>query len=346
MPRMNGVSLVICCHNSRQRLAETLAHVARQRTARHTPWELIIIDNASTDHTYELAGQLTEEAPYERKIFKENSAGLTYARMRGIAEARYEYISFVDDDNQICEAWVELCHEIMSKDPSIGACGGPSEAAFESTPPAWFDTFQQNYAVGPQGERSGYVPDSRGFLWGAGLTIRRSAWMQVCERGFELLMPDRRGQKLSSGGDAELCYALRLLGWRLWYDERLRLKHYITTNRLDWGYLRKLMRACGRASVPLELYRKLVQLPGGDNEYNRHYMFREMKRLGSILFHCNLILPFFIAGEGYRKSLQSEYYIGCILELLAGFLQPAAAQRQYNRAKRLTGIHALERDRR
>lgn len=334
---MNGVSLVICCHNSSRRLAETLTHVARQRNVLGIPWEVIVVDNASTDSTYELACKLTVDAKYDRKIAREDEIGLTHARLRGIAESRYEYISFIDDDNWVGEDWIERCYEIMSHDPTIGACGGLNTAVFESAAPFWFDACKQYFAVGPQGGCSGYVPDARGSLFGAGLTIRRSAWLQLYKKGFSLMMPDRKGQQLGSGGDAELCYALRLLGWRLWYDERLKLKHCMATTRLDWGYLRKLMRATGRTTIPLAMYKKIPAQGGNNTVFDRPYLLGELKRMGSILYHCKLLVPFFRHEAGCRQSLQAEYYVGCILELLSICMHPAAAQKQFAMIKLLAG---------
>ncbi|MGH7265987.1 MAG: hypothetical protein ACREMB_14255, partial [Candidatus Rokuibacteriota bacterium] len=54
---------------------------------------------------------------------------------------------------------------------------------------------------------------------------------------------------INSGGDAEICFALRLAGWRLWFEPRMRLRHFIQTHRLDWWYLRRLFRGVGASSV-------------------------------------------------------------------------------------------------
>ena len=50
-----GVSVVICCYNSAERLPRTLTHLAAQRVSEKLPWEVIVIDNASQDKTGEVA---------------------------------------------------------------------------------------------------------------------------------------------------------------------------------------------------------------------------------------------------------------------------------------------------
>src|SRR5207247_393824 len=62
------------------------------------------------------------------------------------------------------------------------------------------------------------------------------------------------GKELSAGGDAELCYALRLAGWRLWYEPRLNMQHFMTPERLNWGYLRRVSRGFGAATTGFDPY--------------------------------------------------------------------------------------------
>ena len=54
---MLGVSLVICCHNSADKLPATIQHLFDLNVKNDVPWELIIVDNASTDGTQETAVQ-------------------------------------------------------------------------------------------------------------------------------------------------------------------------------------------------------------------------------------------------------------------------------------------------
>lgn len=256
---MDGVSLIICCHNSASKLPQTLKHVNELKVSSDIPWELIIIDNASTDSTFEIAAQLLSAGIKSiTKIVTEKKLGLTNARLRGIAESQYNYCSFIDDDNWICSNWINVVHEIMTDHPEVGACGGLGLPSFESTPPLWFDQFKQSYAVGPQGEMTGYVPDSRGYLWGAGLTIRKSAWDELINNGFILTLTGRHGTNLTSGEDSEICLALRCNNWRLWYDERLIYYHYLPAFRFDRGYLKKLCRGMGTSDVILGIYREYI----------------------------------------------------------------------------------------
>ncbi len=251
-----SVSIVVCCHNSARLLPETLACLSAQQFSASQPGcEVIVVDNASSDDTSAVArARWPGDSPIPLRVVAEPKLGLSNARRRGIAETKYEIICFVDDDNRVSSDWIENVARVMSERPEVGACGGQIEAAPETVLPAWFDRFQNYYAVGQQSEHAGDVTESRGYLWGAGLCLRKKAWAMLAESGFDFTLADRRGESLSSGGDAELCYALRLNGWRLWYEPSLKMRHYLPASRLQWSYLRRLSRAFGAATAGFDSY--------------------------------------------------------------------------------------------
>jgi glycosyltransferase involved in cell wall biosynthesis len=251
-----GVSVVIPCYNGAERLPETLAHIAVQRVPPGLQWEVVLVDNGSTDGTAEVARRAwPASAPTPLRIAHEPRLGLSHAHVRSFAEARHELVTFVEDDNWIAPDFLAVALEVMQAHPEVGACGGRNEAAWETLAPVWFERFAEHYAVGTQGPAAGDITDTRGHLWGAGLTVRASAWRQLVEGGFRPLLADRVGHQLNSGGDTEISFALRLAGWRLWYDPRLRLRHFTRTGRLQWSYLRRLHRGFGTSWTGLEAYR-------------------------------------------------------------------------------------------
>lgn len=241
--RCPGVTLAVCCYNSRQRLPETLRHLAAQRNARGVPWEVIVVDNASTDDTAEVARQRwPDPAPAPLRVVREDRPGLQWARERARREAQYEILCLIDDDNWVCPEWIDAAESSLADRPGVAACGGPSEAVCEIAPPDWFPRFAGYYAVGTQWATD---PEPRVTLWGAGLTLRLAAWDGLIRQGFSPMLPDRQGASLSSGGDTEICLALRLAGWQVYYEPRLRLKHFIPAGRLTWDYVRRLNRGFG-----------------------------------------------------------------------------------------------------
>lgn len=250
-----GISVVICCYNSHKRLPDTLLHLSRQVVPDRIPVEILLVDNNSTDHTTEVAQKTWEKlnAPFLLRVLAQPIQGLAHAREKGIKEAGFEYIVLCDDDNWLEENYLRLTHEILTSNTEIGVLGGQSEAVSDVPFPDWFSTYQAGYAVGVQGLESGDIT-SRRYVWGAGMALRKSVYQKLKEAGFHSMLSDRKGNQLSSGGDSEICAWFILVGYKLWYDSRLRFKHYIPKERLTVEYCNNLFMSFNEYGPILHKY--------------------------------------------------------------------------------------------
>ncbi len=255
-----GVSIVICCHNGARRLPETIRHIAYQEVPRHIQWEFIFIDNGSTDDSPNIARE--EWSLYKTgvplRIVSEPKLGLSYAREKGFAEARYEFIIMCDDDNWLAENYVESAYHIMSRNSQIGALGGFGKLVYEIEPPGYLE-FCNIFAAGEQAPKNGRVPHNK--LYGAGCVIRKSAINKLKDIGFKTLLTDRRGKDLTSGGDYELCFAISILGYEIWYDDRLYFTHFITRERLNWDYYIRYAKESAQCFDILSSYSAIADDP-------------------------------------------------------------------------------------
>ncbi len=328
-----GVSIVICCHNSAQELPKTLEHLALQKVTDELLWEVLIIDNASKDDTANIAHACWPESSLAPlRVVHEPRLGLINARYRALAEAKYEVISFIDDDNWVCSNWVQTASLVMSQHPEVGACGGNNLPEFDEEKPAWFDLSPRSYAVGPQGpEEGGDITWSRGRLVGAGLTIRKLAWQKLVDDGFQSLLVGCKGKALNRGEDTELAFALVLAGWRLWYEPHLILRHHLPTERLEWSYLRRLRRNGGKATIGFDPYRFALEEIGPENQISfwwtvaRGYQqasnqtswsLQALSVLkGLIRNPRKLVISLLTSMEGDPDVLRIEMKIGRLLEL-------------------------------
>jgi glycosyltransferase involved in cell wall biosynthesis len=251
-----NVSFIVCCYNSALRLPATLAHLAAVKPVPGAEWEVVVVDNASTDDTAAVAQRhwLEAGAPAPLRVVEEPTPGLVNARRRGVQAARCEIVCFVDDDNWIGLNWLGILDEIFTAWPDIGALGGLGRPVFEGAEPGWFRSVRWAYAVGPQAPCPGEVPRPRGYLYGAGLALRRDAFLDLERNGFRPLLTGRRGGDVLAGDDSELCFALTLAGWRLWYDPRLLFDHFMPSWRLNTAYAARLLERLGYASAYLDAY--------------------------------------------------------------------------------------------
>jgi glycosyltransferase involved in cell wall biosynthesis len=262
-PLQPGISVVICCYNSAARLPETLRHLLAQKNAEPVGWEVIVVDNASTDATAQVAQQnWPDGGPAPLRVVREERAGLSHARTRGVAEARYDVISFIDDDNWVPPDWIVRIRALFAAHSEVGVSGVPCDPVPEIALPPWFDRLRGYYATGPQHAAGGDMTETTGtLLWGAGLNIRTQALRTLLGDGFRFHMSGRSGKNLGAGEDTELCYALREAGWRFWYDDTLVLRHFIPKERLTWPYALRLTRGMGASSVMHDLYLHALRRP-------------------------------------------------------------------------------------
>lgn len=250
----NGVSVIMCCYNSRSRLQQTLASLAAQEINKNIQWELILVDNNSTDDTVQFATDTWKEMAHHipLQIVEETKPGLTYARERGAAGALYDIIVFCDDDNWLEKTYIQHAFNRMQANQKIGIAAGQSIGVFESEKPAWFDRFGQAYAIGLPLLSSG-IANQRTYLAGAGMVTRKSVLAKLIALSYTPVISDRSGTALISGGDAELCLAVMSLGYDLYYDEKLQFTHFITAPRLEWAYCVRMMSE-GHAIPQLYLF--------------------------------------------------------------------------------------------
>jgi len=110
-------------------------------------------------------------------------------------------------------------------------------------PPEWFRLSVECMLSGARGRAGRCHPHTS--LLGCSLTVRKSALLEPRKNGFRTWVRLQAGNGAHRLRDTELCLALRLAGWRLWYEPRLRLQAFIPAKRLEWSYLRRHYRGAG-----------------------------------------------------------------------------------------------------
>jgi hypothetical protein len=160
----------------------------------------------------------------------------------------------IDDDNCVSRNWIQGIYNCLKDNPTVAIVGGMGEAIFEKEPPEWFEKFQLSFAVGPQASTDGILLKSVSFLYGAGLTVRKEIWDLIVSNGFEFLLTGRKGKQISSGEDSEMCLAVLLAGYDIYYNSKLTFKHFMPASRLTKSYIKRLSGSFGRAAVINDIY--------------------------------------------------------------------------------------------
>ncbi|MEN9951585.1 MAG: hypothetical protein RLY85_2337 [Bacteroidota bacterium] len=235
------------------------SHFAALQIPDGLDWEIVLTDNASTDGTVEWVQELVkvQDWRFNLKCIREEKPGLNHAREAGARAAKHDWILFCDDDNLLNPDYLEHWFEIVNNNPDLGAIGGQGILSDDLVRPDWFEKYSHSYALGPQASSSGILPRGSA-LYGAGLFVYKKQVLKWRDAGFQMIMSDRKGNSLASGGDLEWCYLLQLQGLSLYYDDKLVFVHHIRQDRLIWSYYIKLKQGIASGVALLEPYRFLI----------------------------------------------------------------------------------------
>ena len=295
-----GISVIICCYNSSNRIAATLQHIANQKGLENISWEIIIVDNNSDDNTIETIR--SEWAKYAINatftIVEERIQGVAFARETGVYSAQYEYILFCDDDNWFCSEYLKTAYDIMESNSTIGTISGQSIGQSTIDFPAWWDDYKLNYAVAKLAKESGDISHLT-FFWTAGLVIRKQLALKVFDKNFPLFLTGRKGNKLTSGEDSEICLRVLLLKYRAFYEEKMQFIHFISPERLTNEYRDKLIVGGSLANFVLDKYVIVLE------HYYDGFLKKTLKTIYLILKLC--LLRFSLFREPKSKIIMKLY---------------------------------------
>lgn len=265
-----GVSIIICTYNGSKRIKPALEAIKKQEVGH--PIELVIVNNCSFDGTGEFVISCLQASKLDWKLVNEETPGLVNARWKGISEARYEYLLFCDDDNYLATDYCQIGLEIFLKNSEIGIIGGKGMAGMAIEKPDWFENFSHTYAVGDLGKKSG-IQNHLTYHYGAGIFFKKEILLDLQKKGFKSVLTGRTKLILSSGEDVELCYAVHLLGYKLYYEERLSFVHMIENHRLEWRYYLKLKKGISSSFPILDSYK--IEQFRNKAEFKQH-LWREL----------------------------------------------------------------------
>lgn len=248
-------SVIICAYNASNRIVEPLEHICKLNYPTEL-FELIVVDNNSTDNTSEIVIDTLKKANvrFDFRLITEKTQGLISARLAGIRSAKNDYLVFVDDDNLLNPDYLSKAALLLVERTDIGALGGQIDLKTDlESLPAWFYSYANAYAVGTQAQYSGDV-SRRGYLWGAGIIIKKSLLIVPIESGISFALSGRKGTKLTSGDDSEMCKWVLISGHTLYYSSDLKLTHVIPSNRITKTYVDNLLEALTDSGSVLNTY--------------------------------------------------------------------------------------------
>jgi len=116
------ISVIVCTYNRADWLREAIESLVTLETDGYT-YEVLVIDNASTDETPEVVKQAAESSPCTVRYVREDEPGVSFARNRGLQESEATWIAFFDDDEIAEPDWLLQLMK-AAKEQDVKCVGG------------------------------------------------------------------------------------------------------------------------------------------------------------------------------------------------------------------------------
>lgn len=308
-----AISVIISTYNRADLLGDAIESVLAQELSGARPFELLVVDNNSSDRTRDVIEAFSARDPRVRHVF-ERAQGLSHARNAGIARARASILTFTDDDVRVGRGWLDAILAVCEEHPDADVIGGRVLPEWPAPPPAWLTRDHWSpLALVDYGDRPVRVSAENPLcLVGANLTVRRRAF-DLAGTFAPALQRVRDG--VGSCEDLEFLMRLYRAGRFGIYDPRITIYAAVQEERLDRSYHRRwhvghghfhaLMRAdsferSGTGSlfgVPAHVYRQAVQ-------HARGWLRERLRGDEAAAFRHEAALQFF---KGFYRTRRREF---------------------------------------
>ncbi len=273
MARPLQLTVAVCTWNRCDLLGRCLERLTRLAVPPDVAWELVVVNNGSTDHTDEVIESFSHRLPL-RGLF-EPMPGLSNARNRALSEAEGDYILWIDDDVLVHDDWLTAYARAFRRWPDASIFGGPIEPMFEGDPPAWLprvlDQIGGVYGRQTLGDQPTALSVDRvgEGPYGGNMAMRRDALLAF---RFDPELGVRHGQ-YSVGEETELLRRMLAAGLTGWWTPEPRVRHLIPAGNQTLRYVRRWMVGAGRFKAQ-SLGRSVEMRP----HYRRHRLIAWMIR--------------------------------------------------------------------
>ena len=232
-------TILICTYNRASYLAATLDSIGRTPTHTGFSWDVLVVDNNSSDSTREVVENRISRYPVSLHYLFEPRQGKSNALNTGMAAAHGAIIVFTDDDVRVGPEWLDTAVRPLLEWKDIDYTGGPVRPIWGAPPPRWLDpsgNLGGTIAVKDHGSEPFVFEDRLKTPLGVNMAVRRTLIEMI--GGFR---PDlgRNGKSLLGQEQAEFFYRSREVGARGLYVPAMVLDHVVPSGRLTRSYFRR-----------------------------------------------------------------------------------------------------------
>lgn len=289
------LSVIICSYNRAVSLGNTLTGIGDMTGLNGLDWEVLVVDNGSEDNTAEVVTRFGRSGPFPVRYVREEQRGLSFARNRGVSEARGALLAFTDDDVLVDRLWAaNIVKAFRTFDP---ACiGGRIFPLWERPKPKWLcEELHKKLALLDYGDEPLVLETPS--VWGANFIMKAEA----CR--FYGPFDTRVGRvpgKLYAGEETALIGKLLRGKEKVMYVPDVVVYHHVPEERMKKTYFRRWVYDEGELAglllgeytnrnilgIPLYLFRDLILNASGLSvagfKRGEDFFMRQLALIGTV----------------------------------------------------------------
>jgi len=295
------ISVIVCTYNRVKFIPDCLTHLYNQTLSKKL-FEVIVVNNNCTDGTDKVVNQFIQKHPdFNLRQVQETNQGLSYGRNRGISEAKFDLLCYLDDDGMASKNYLENIVNYFKENPQSIGIGGKVIPIYETEEPKWYNDYLRMMVT--RIDFGDKIFKCYGKKYPAGCSmIYKKEWL-VKAGGFNNALKWRADDKY-------IFHAVSKLNDEIYYFPQISVGHHIDKERItDKNF--------DRLSILLGSEERLRILS------NKKWAF--LPKLGEFIFKyfATYIIAIFYALKG--QWIKGKYVIRFRWKALLGYLKLAKA---------------------
>lgn len=257
-------SFIICTYNREKYIEGSMSSLSRQNFPADK-FEVLVIDNNSPDNTAGVCASFIKKHPdVQFRYISETNQGISYARNRGIQEAKADFIIFIDDDETVDSFYLEKLDEYLAQYPEASLCATPVFPVYETEKPKWLSHYTLRLITGYY-YKGKQVRKLQGKDYpGTGHAVIRKELFDK----YGLFNTDlgRKGSSLLGAEDKDMFLRLINNGIDCYYLPDIPIYHHIPESKTTDDFFNRLTYSVGKSErirtkslSNKEYYKRLVQ---------------------------------------------------------------------------------------
>jgi len=238
---IDKITVAVCCYNAAHYLPNLIQKLLAQEC--DFPFEILIINNNSTDSTQEFIDRITITNDNSIRYVIEFNQGISYARNRAIQESlTSRYLAFIDADEIPESLWLQSALNVL-RDDKVDCVGGKISVSLCSRPKWLSDDLLPFYGEVNYSNHKFTIIDSSTPIWSGNIAYNTRIFQQGLR--FDIRY-NRKGKGVGGGEDVLMFRFLLQHHFNLAYEPKMEIVHLIPEEKIKRGYFLKLHYSAGK----------------------------------------------------------------------------------------------------